>query len=649
MLSTSADQIAFVFGAFVVLIFCIRYFNEPQYPLIEIDKGNTDDIITDLQSVFPKYMTDRYHYNLYLVLFVIATEILYLLLCIYFPSFSTDTANKPSADAVKNSSFGYNALLSALIIAGFLPNLPFIKSLLESIKKFLHTKAEIPSKGQEIYQILKNRQIQYSKNKIAQIIREPLWTHSNPTNESISKKLLEEGDFLDVERSDIKGKLAKLTYFLYQITKWSEKTPFKKCVCDCELKWNSIKTSYEAIKDTIYLYDTNSLNELQKSELNTKLDVLLLRTYRLLSCLLFIADKNSCSINDNMEELGYNVKEPPIFSIPFNQLALSSLSIGVGIFLAAFLTLIISVAFKYMDIFNYMNIKFIGMIDEYINTGNLIRWMLQGIPFLTAPVLFVLLVKRHLSFKEDIWPLVTPRNDFYKRMRDRPWGTYFLVSVGAYIASFLTLATVNAVVKLFNEQSSYINFEKLGSLMIWSLVGAITAAFVAYRIDSRKNFSENRLSKTLLTFSGAIFQALITSSSIYFVFMHRHNNGSFVFMTLSTENQAKLSVYLIMGFLIGAGLFLNCQFNTDQYERRKHKRSLTENEIKITAGNQSLKGSILNISKGGCLIKSSLLAKNVGDVISINIKDNYNIEAEILEVNKESFRVRYNNECQLVT
>lgn len=633
MVVTAADQIAFVFGAFVVLTFCIRYFNEPQYPLIETDKGNTDDIATDLQQVFPKYMTDRYHYNLYLALFVIATEILYLLLCIYFPSFS--------ADASKNGSFGYNALLSALIIAGFLPNLPFIKNLLESIKKYLHSKAEIPSKGQEIYQILKNRQIQYSKTKVSQIIKEPLWTQSTPMNGTISRKLVEESDFYDLEHSNIKGKWAKLTYFLFQITKWSEQGPFKKCVCDCELRWNSIKTSYEALKDTIYLHDTNSLNELQKSELNTKLDLILLRTYRLLSCLMFIADKNSCSINDNMEELGYNVKEPPIFALPFNQLALASISIGVGILLATLLTLLIPLAFKNIDI------KFIGIIDEYINTNNLLLWIFQGIPFLTAPVFFVLLVKRHLSFKENAWPLATPRNTIYKKIKDRPWGIYFLVSIGGYMASLLTLATLNALIQLYIKQSSHINFEKLGSLMIWSLIGAITAAFVAYRIDSRKNFSEKKFLKTLLTISGALFQALITAAAIYFVFMHRHNNGSFDFTGLIPENQAKLSVFLIMGFLIGAALFLNCQFSTQQYERRKHKRSYTEKEIKIKAGNQNLYGAILNISKEGCLVKSGLLAKNVGDIISINIRDNFNIEAEILEVNKENYRVRFHNEFLL--
>ena len=143
------EKISFLFGAFIVLLFCIRYFNEPKYPLVEMDNDNVDNPDIVLEPAFPKFMTKRYQYNLYLIIFILITETLYLLLSFYLPFFLGDTGKKIR-------EFGYNALASALIITGVLPNLQFIKGFLEKMKLFLHKKAKIPSKGQEIYQILKS-------------------------------------------------------------------------------------------------------------------------------------------------------------------------------------------------------------------------------------------------------------------------------------------------------------------------------------------------------------------------------------------------------------------------------------------------------------------------------------------------------------
>lgn len=620
------EKISFFFGSFIVLLFCLRYFNEPKYPLVRMDMGNTDDPDIVLEPAFPKFMTKRYQYNLYLIVFVLVTETLYLLLSVYLPYFMGDTGKQVR-------EFGYNALASALIITGVLPNLQFIKGFLEKTKIFLHSKAQIPSKGQDIYQILKNRKIQYSAEKIKQILNDSTWTQITSNIETPSKQFLYANDFSDENRMTTRGKWAKLTYLLFQIEKWSRKPPFKNCVGNCELRWNLILTSYETLKNKMYSYYSNHFNEFQRSELNTKVDTLMLRTYRLISCLLFIADKNSCELNDYMNELGYNPQDPPIFAIPFSQLAFAAISTGVGILTGAVLTFIISIT---------LDITFLTPSGIGFTTGNLLLWICYGIPFLTFPVLFVLLVKRHLSFKENRWPLATPRDPVYTRLKDRPWLIYIAVSAGAFLVAFFTLIILNACFNLLQVQPNQSELSQIRIFLIWSLVGMITAAFVSYRIDSISDYSENKVYKTVFAVIGSLFQAFTTSATIYFAYMHVANNGSLNFLLIDNpEKKARLCVYLIMGFFIGAALFLTSQFNTKQYERRTHRRKSENNEIDLVAGDQSMKGVLLNSSKGGGLVKSGVLNKNVGEKIKITTSDNVTIDAEIVKFENENVRLRF--------
>ena len=133
----------------------------------------------------------------------------------------------------------------------------------------------------------------------------------------------------------------------------------------------------------------------------------------------------------------------------------------------------------------------------------------------------------------------------YRNLMGRPWPIYIAVSVGAYFISFLTLLVLNAGVNLLGVQLGENSPNGIQIFAIWSLVGMITAAFVGYRLDSRRDWPETVVYRTLFTIGGIFLQGVTTSATIYFCFMHVVNRGSLDFRLLEQPAMAKLCVYLV--------------------------------------------------------------------------------------------------------
>ncbi len=78
--------LSYGFGFITVWFFCIRFFNEPLYSIVEV-KGDVPEQDHLLDPVSPRLMTNRYRYRFYLFLFIVITEVLYILLPELLPQF----------------------------------------------------------------------------------------------------------------------------------------------------------------------------------------------------------------------------------------------------------------------------------------------------------------------------------------------------------------------------------------------------------------------------------------------------------------------------------------------------------------------------------------------------------------------------------
>lgn len=284
------DTISIVLGAFIVLMFCLRYFNEPKYPLAFPDKEGNRMFDVALEPALPKLMTYRYRYNLFLWLFIATVEALYIVIAFYLPKF----LGEPGKAMVQ---MGYNAIVSALIITGFLPNLGFIKALLEKTRLFFHERANIPAKGQQVFRALRSPHIDYSVEIVSALLEHPEWNHIANELPEPPIRILNERDFTSEASTPIRAKWARLTYLLFMVDIWSKKAPCSSCIGSKELGWDSIKAVHNHTKPKI-------LAENQRSEeLNTNIDILLSRTYRLIACLLFMADRSCTKLNGYLGEM----------------------------------------------------------------------------------------------------------------------------------------------------------------------------------------------------------------------------------------------------------------------------------------------------------------------------------------------------------
>ena len=147
-------KIYFIVGAGVVFAFAVNYFNQPSYKFEDETKGaDVDQGDLMLEPALPKHLTDRFEYTLYLFAYILVTELIYVLLVLFLPDLISSESGEPVAAF---SPTRQNIVLSALIITGIAPNLPYVRQLLERSKFYLHDKAQIPGKGRDVYRQIKS-------------------------------------------------------------------------------------------------------------------------------------------------------------------------------------------------------------------------------------------------------------------------------------------------------------------------------------------------------------------------------------------------------------------------------------------------------------------------------------------------------------
>ena len=621
------DNLVEIFGFLIVLMFSVSYFNEPKYSFLDEDEGDQNDEDRILEPALPRQMTNRYQYNLYLFIFILFAELLFIIMAKLLPQF-LDEGDKKSGE--------YYTLVSALIIIGCLPYLPFVKDLLSKAKDFLHERAKIPNEGRSVYHLIKSRPISYNKVEINNILHEKEYEETEDVNGKKIRKDLNKTDFEAVSTT-IEAKWAKLSWLINHLNGWEKNKIFSGFMLHHSLHWSSIKKSYSSRIKNIKEYKDNALSEAERAKLHMSLDTLLLRTYRMISCLVFLADKSSCDRNDYIKRLGYDIDVQSVFAIRFRQVALFALSCFLGILAGSFFALCLSLLAK-----NH----FPALEGIDVGTDMIIKCCGYGVPFLTVPVIVVLLLKRHYSFGGERWPMVDPKHPF-ERISDRPFDIYLFVTLIAYFIASVTLLTMMVVFMKEVTIGNVLIHERTTSILIWSLVSAVTAFFIAYRLDSLDKHQSDKVKMWSLTILGAGFQGIVTVVVILFVFAHKYNDGSFDFSNLGPDLFGRLVVFSLIGFSVGFLLFISGHFNDMIRERRKHERFSINKKVTFTIGEDTAGyGELVNISRGGALLETTDVKKPIKRDICLQIKEGISVLARIVNLKNNLINLQFKKEYQ---
>ena len=577
--------IYFFVGAGIVLAFAVNYFNQPSYKFADEDKsatGDQEDLM--LEPALPKYLTNRFEYNLYLFAYVLVTEVIYVLLVLFLP----DLVRYESGE-ISNalSPTRQNIVLAALIITGIAPNLPFVRQLLERSKFYLHDKAQIPRKGRDVYRQIKRYWPHYSQAEIANILKDERYVRNNKYNQEVRPDLVE-SDF-KLGGWTLEGRWAKLSYLLSYVNRWSNTSPFRSYIGNRELQRSSIERAYDELQGRMTQFKNGEVSEPDSARLNARVDATLHRTYRMISCLLYLAGKTDSAVDGYLDQLGYAASERNYFPIPWKNLVFVIAAIACSITIGGILALVIT----------QLNIV---PLHVDIRTQNIFSWIGFAVPFLTVPVLWVLFIKRYLSSHSEAWPVVT-ENSRYKRLGDRPWQLYAIVALMAYLVGGLILFGTTVVVKLTHGEQLENLSAMLRAVFVWSGVVFVTAAFAAYRLDSAPNLDRPKSVRLALRSVGALLQGVATTLSVYLASIHTFGQGELNVLQLPDPAQSKLAIYCLIAFFLGASLYAASGFGKLRQRRNSGRRSVRRSVL-INSGQKATAGCTLNVSREGALIEN---------------------------------------------
>jgi uncharacterized integral membrane protein len=616
--------IYFVVGFVIVLIFSANYYNHPGYPFSDGDQLDDDADSLVLAPALPKYMTGRFEYNLSLVTYVLAAEFIYVLLAFFLPDLQ-QAVGGPAAETPLTLQ-RENIVLATLIITGIAPNLPYVRGVLDKAKLYLHEKAQIPRRGRDVFRRLNSHTPAYSPSAIEAILADERFVGGKERR----RLDLDATDF-ESPRPTIEGAWAKLSYLMYFIDRWSERSPLKTYIGNRELQRSSIEAAYSNLQRRVGRHKTGQLSEDETYRLHSNLETTLKRAYRLISCLLYLAGKKEAVVNRYLDELGYSPGISREFAFPFNRIALVVTvvvgSIFGGVAIAWFVT------------------KVVLDIPLGVTTGEVMQWVSYAVPFLTMPIVVVLLLKRRCSGHSDVWPLVctdSPR----PRLQDRPWHIYLLAAMLAYLAGFVTLALgMGLEARLQGGQltvpgrNQVLGYRDIVLVALhWSWLVFVIGGFSAFSIDSVAKADQSWPRRALIRTGGAVFQGVILAGLTFFIFMHEHVSSLNISL-LSPPQQIKLAIYCLNSFLLGVSLNLVANFGRLRQKRKETRRNITREVAVGGPGGATVRGSIRDVSDHGALVHVDAALANLSEDVRLIGNDGTTASAHIVGSARDGTRL----------
>ncbi|MDJ0834420.1 MAG: PilZ domain-containing protein [Gammaproteobacteria bacterium] len=584
--------IYFIVGFVVVFIFSLNFFNEPAYSFIDKEQlANADPNDELIDPALPRYLTERFEFNLFRAAFILLTEFTYIILVLFLPEISsvaaaaenggTAVAAEPQADLTQ-SGLREKIILATLIITGMAPNLPWIRNLLEKSKLYLHRQAQIPFKGRGIYHSIKKDPPKYADTVIAEILADQRYFDEHSPE---ARADLEADDFKPGPWS-LEARWAKMAYLMHTMETWSGEFPFRKYMHTPDLKYVSIHDHYQRLQKMMLKFKRKTISAEERSRLETGVDANLNRIYRLISCLLYLAAKSDAAVDRYLDKLGYEGSEHNEFPIPWSTVVFISFSVTGSILLGG--------------IFSIAILNFSGVpLPEQFGTSEIIWWNIYGIPFLIVPVLLVLLTKKYLSGHSNSWPSVTEQG-YYHSTSERPWFIYFMVALCSYLVGALILFGMVTSFRYMQDKSiDYITI--IQAALAWSLIVFLTAGYTAFRLDSGSLPKTSKAGYIASRIFGALSQGVTTAGLIYLVYLHTNDLRLDMIFQASQEIDPKIYVLTIIGFFLGVSVNVATGIGRLR-QRRKHGRRKSRRLVQLDHDGQSCEARTVNVSDQGALI-----------------------------------------------
>ena len=238
-------QLTFILFFILVMLYAVYSFNEPEYDYI--GERQSDDYVKELQPALPKYMTENSCYFLSMIFFVLFSLGLYIVLGLLL-----DTATAKLFGLRESPAASY--LVSGLLILGIssidvedtkvAKRFQWIKYfLISTLRKLMHSYANTPKKGRELFNIICDGKIDYESSIAQRYIEQML--KENVSAETGNREDLRKEDFVIGHEETLERMWAKLSYCIHFIKVGNSQGAYKSHLNDAALGWHAIDRDYD--------------------------------------------------------------------------------------------------------------------------------------------------------------------------------------------------------------------------------------------------------------------------------------------------------------------------------------------------------------------------------------------------------------------
>ncbi len=582
-------------------------FNRPEYSYRE-QKNNdeeTKEFWDRAEPGLPKYMTELSRYQVYRMAFVLFATLVFFVISFLLP------VTEIVEQFIKTSEYPEiltkiaRPVSAALLLLGIV-KVKYIELprqlLFGRFKTWLHYVANIPAMGRNVYENLCFQPIEYeseiAKNNISNLLEK------NYTNSDTQRKDILESDFRVGNPRSITWKWARLSYGINIIEEWSLDPVYDTQLKEASLKWLNFRQLYINNIDEIIKHRAGELSEDQKIKLSRDVDTMLANCHRLIACLVFMVAKSTEDPLVYLKNAGYQVSPRERYTIGKGEFA--------RILLAIFPTIIV-IAFAFTVLPTHLE----------INAPDVINYFFCASIIMAFPVYFVFEIKEHMAIKQK-WRKVT-KDNYYNSFFEMPLKLYSCISFFAWIA----VTTLMMLYTNYDELIKLYEITKWETMAIFSLIGAVTAFFTAYRVDVLPIIYSKRIDCIIGRSKGALLHGFLT--------------GAIVWAGLDIlQSQVGILEFPLFGFFLAMVLNYTLFYKKHKYNTRSNIRKDINEPITAIVEGKPVKVILIDKSPGGAGLqteKKYILSK--GTEVEIITGNNIREKGIVVETKDNRTRISF--------